>query len=473
MRHAIETAPKDGTFVILEDGASATPDVAQWSPEAGKWVDKNGEPSKIEPTHWYPLPRDKYLLQENSGTSDPSRVGPPASRWRFAASSITAALVAAVLVGVYFRSEVAAYVTRYGYADQPNIVGVSSFGEDVAQTRLPSQGSRNTSSLALRQRAEADQAYEQTVEKAAQAKPVPEALAPRQSFEKEHRTEVLANELAQARRAINKLNLQLRAGAANSAELLGQEREKATALAQEAAAARQELEEERARGTALASELATARLETERALPNKARDDAAPFSQTPETTTAELQQERDSLWAQGANPLLWLGQDPEQAAARVQEAAATRHELEGERARGTALASELAGKSREIETQAAQSQKAVDAATKQKQAAESTIAELRQSLQQEQKKTAALMQEAKAAQATTTGAEQQRRALEEAQARAAALASELAGKSARSRPKPRSRKRQSMRPPNRSRRRKAPSRNCDKPWSRSKRRPPP
>ena len=37
------------------------------------------------------------------------------------------------------------------------------------------------------------------------------------------------------------------------------------------------------------------------------------------------------------------------------------------------------------------------------------------------------MQEAKAAQATTTGAEQQRRALEEAQARAAALASELAG----------------------------------------------
>ena len=333
-----------------------------------------------------------------------------------------------MLVGVYFRSEVAAYVTRYGYAGQSNIVGASSFGEHVAQTPLPSQGSRNTSSLALQQRAEADQAYEQTVaEKAAQAKPVPEAPTPRQSFEKEHRTEVLANELAQARRAINKLNQQLRAGAANSAELLGQEREKATALAQEAAAARQELEEERARGTALASELATARLETERALPTKARDDAAQFSQTPETTTAELQQKRDSLWAQGANPLLWLGQDREQAAARVQEAAATRHELEVERARGTALASELAGTQREIETQAAQSQKVVDAATKQKQAAESTIAELRQSLQQEQKKTAALMQEAKAAQATTTGAEQQRRALEDAQARAAALASELAG----------------------------------------------
>ena len=65
--------------------------------------------------------------------------------------------------------------------------------------------------------------------------------------------------------------------------------------------------------------------------------------------------------------------------------------------------------------------------SKQKQATESTIAELQQSLQQEQKKTAALMQEAKAAQATAADAKPQRRALDEAQARAAALASELAG----------------------------------------------
>ena len=65
---------------------------------------------------------------------------------------------------------------------------------------------------------------------------------------------------------------------------------------------------------------------------------------------------------------------------------------------------------------------------KQKQTAEAAIAELQQSLQQEQKKTAALTQEVGAArQAMTASAEQQRRALDEAQARAAALASELAG----------------------------------------------
>ena len=75
-----------------------------------------------------------------------------------------------------------------------------------------------------------------------------------------------------------------------------------------------------------------------------------------------------------------------------------------------------------------QSQKAVDEAVQQKQAAEGAVADLQQSLQQEQKKTAALTQEVGAArQAMTANAEQQRRALDEAQARAAALASELAG----------------------------------------------
>ena len=54
-------------------------------------------------------------------------------------------------------------------------------------------------------------------------------------------------------------------------------------------------------------------------------------------------------------------------------------------------------------------------------------------VERELTKTAALMQEAKAAQAMTTTAEPQRRALEEAQARAAALVSELAGTQPRDR----------------------------------------
>jgi len=87
-----------------------------------------------------------------------------------------------------------------------------------------------------------------------------------------------------------------------------------------------------------------------------------------------------------------LQQEQEKTAALMQEAKAAqamaadaepqRRAHDEAQARAAALASELAGTRREIEAQAPQSQKAVDAATEQKQAAESTIAELRESPQQ-------------------------------------------------------------------------------------------
>ena len=62
-----------------------------------------------------------------------------------------------------------------------------------------------------------------------------------------------------------------------------------------------------------------------------------------------------------------------------------------------------------------------------KQTAEKHHRELQQSLQQEAKEDCRLDAGSQGCEATTIGAEPQRRALEEAQARAAALASELAG----------------------------------------------
>src|SRR5258708_11987528 len=79
MRNAIETAPRDGEVVILEDDLFGMYGVARWSPEAGEWVGENGEPSKITPSHWYPMPHDKYL-QEHDGSTNPSPAGPSASR---------------------------------------------------------------------------------------------------------------------------------------------------------------------------------------------------------------------------------------------------------------------------------------------------------------------------------------------------------------------------------------------------------
>jgi hypothetical protein len=329
MRRTIETAPRDGKFVIVENDVFGTLDVARWSSDAGEWVGENGEPIKITSSHWYPMQRDNYL-QEHDGSSSPSQAGPAASRarrhsffpfsanraapqrlqtapvkakrarharWVFAASSITATLIWAAFIGLYFRAEVAAYVTRY--AGQQDIFRISTISRQVVEqeTQLPSQDSRKTDSLALQQRTEADQASAQAgAQEAAQIKQAVEASAPeaQQSLEKEQRPEVLANELAEARRTIDELNLQLRTEAAKTAQLLGQEREKTAALVQDATAARQELtastvqdrhalEEERARSAALTSELAKARreIETQIALLRKAGDEAVGVEQKP------------------------------------------------------------------------------------------------------------------------------------------------------------------------------------------------
>jgi len=362
MRRTIETAPGDGNAIILEDDASGTYDVAHWSAETGEWVGENGEPSKIKPTHWYSLQGDNFLQQGHDISSSPSLARPSASRAHrysfffpfslrrappqrlaaseviasrsvavaapatveafeaqttpveanrapparrgFAASSIAATLIAAALIGVYFRAEVAAYVTRY--AGQQDSSGASTIGKQIVEqaTRLLSQDLRKVYLLAPQQRTEVDQAGAQA---GAQVKQAVEASAAQ-------RPEILAHELAEARRAIDGLNLQLQAGATKTVQLLGQEREKTAALVQEATAAQQELtastvqhrhalEEERARSAALTSELAIARreIETQVTLLRKAGDEAVQLKQATERSMAELrqslQQERDRVEA--------------------------------------------------------------------------------------------------------------------------------------------------------------------------------
>jgi hypothetical protein len=186
-------------------------------------------------------------------------------------------------------------------------------------------------------------------------------------LEKEQRPEVLANELAEARRAIDGLNLQLRTEAENAAQLLGQEREKTAALVQEATAARQDLtasmvqhrhalEEERARSAALAIELAMAQRDIEmQALSSKTEDEVAQLKQAAESAKAELRQS-----------------------------------LQKEHDRAEALASELARARSEIKTQVALLRKAGDETVQLKQAAESAMAELRQRGQAVEQKPAAV-----------------------------------------------------------------------------------
>jgi hypothetical protein len=360
MRRLIETAPRDGKFVILEEDASGKYNIACWSPEVDGWVGESGEPIRIAPTYWHPIEGQKYAQQgldpdfsvrpaapqqmtagavAASGSVAPApaavaevelqtisvetrRAWP--TRWTFAASAIAASLVAAVFASMH-SPEVGSYVTRY--ASLRDIVGVGAIGGPlVKQAGQPSENEQS---------------------------------------------QVLAKELADARRAVDELNLKLRAEAATAAQFLGQEREKTFALMQDVDAAREALtastaqhrealEEERARSSRLASELTSARgdLETKVALSNNTVDELAQLRKAAETRTAELQQERD---------------------------------------RSAALASELATARRDLETKVALSSNAGGELAQLRKATEATTAELRRSLQQEREKVAALARDLESA----------------------------------------------------------------------------
>ena len=240
MPPTIETAPRNKNVVLIEDRTFGTYDVAHWSPEAGGWVGENGEPIKYTPSHWYPMPGENYLQQADglsSGLSEASTSASRARRHRF----FPFFLIATALVAAA-------------------LIGVAALVR--------------------------------------QALPTPEA---RQSSENEPRKEVLAKEPAEARRALDGLNLKLEAEAATAAQSLGQEREQMAALARDAAAAGKELAastvqhalgEERARSAALATELAKAReaVEMQVALSSKRGDETAQLKQAAESETAELRQ---------------------------------------------------------------------------------------------------------------------------------------------------------------------------------------
>lgn len=300
MRRFIDTAPRDGTFVILEEDASGKYKIACWSPEARGWVDESDKPIKITPAYWHTMhgndlqqetdpsfhlrcaasqtPIANAMIASRSVTPTPPTVAAigawtapietkraSQSRWKFTATSIAASLFVAAFTSIYFSGDIISHARRI--TGLHNIFEVGTIGGPVVN-----HVSR--------------------------------------SSENEQDQRILSKDLAEARRAVEDTDLKLRSEAAAAAQTLGQERERTAALMQELDAARQALtagidrnrqalEEERARSGALANELATARrdLETKGALASKTGDEAAQLRKAAEATAAELrrslQAERD------------------------------------------------------------------------------------------------------------------------------------------------------------------------------------
>jgi hypothetical protein len=358
VRHPISTAPKDGEFVIIVDDTSGRFDVAQWS-TSQEWVRANGEPSKITPSHWNPIdagafarppaqggpprqdpappePCEPLALQHPEkapgalifaelpftfGATPAPETAPPtpedplvsitpveepvlavdppprsSRRWRFAASCAVALIVAAA-VGLYWRSSMAAWPISNG----------STFHVVEGQVQLAAQALRNLgqwvqrpSPAALDHTTRPDGAGD--VRQAHAEAEDTSGTSARRLAETNKRLEILLGELAEARRTNGELDAQLRTQTAR-AQSLEQERDKASALAEQAGANRQDLaasaersrnalEAEQARVAALTSELAGVRrdLETKAAAANKANEDVRQATRTAEATTSELRQ---------------------------------------------------------------------------------------------------------------------------------------------------------------------------------------
>ena len=84
----IETAPRDGGFLIIEENISGKNDIARWASEAGGWVRENGEPIKIRPSYWYPIEGENYLQHGPDVSISPSQRG-AAPQQHFASEFIT------------------------------------------------------------------------------------------------------------------------------------------------------------------------------------------------------------------------------------------------------------------------------------------------------------------------------------------------------------------------------------------------
>jgi len=318
MRRTIESAPRDGKLVILEEDPAGNHGVARWSSEAGGWVGENGEPTKITPTHWYPTQGENHLQQgldfsfflrqaaEQRATagevltscsvaaSPVTVVGTQTTpveakrvsqaRWRFAASLLGASLVAAAFTGMYFRAEVTYEVSQLRKDADAKATELqqerdhsAALASELASVR------RDTDTTALSSKAG---------EEGTEFRKLADANAAELQQERDH-SAALASELTRARRDFDMM-----------AALLSKAGEEGAQLRKLADANAAELQQERDRSAALASELATARRDFDMmaALLSKAGDEGAQLRKVAEAKTAELKQEPDHTALRSSSP---------------------------------------------------------------------------------------------------------------------------------------------------------------------------
>jgi hypothetical protein len=207
----IELAPNNGDFVVLQDGWSGSWEVGRWSPESSGWVQIDGKPLRIFPTHWVPVSGDTAGLENTEGLSflvPAAEVTAPREN-RLSARFILAFAVTAILIGGYAAFDLG--FTRAGPAKDSSL---DEFVVSAAELKREVFGERDQADAAIRDPAPAHEQIALHVRdedalqaEALEAKRVADAKQRelKQALdESEARAEELARELASVRASAGK-----------------------------------------------------------------------------------------------------------------------------------------------------------------------------------------------------------------------------------------------------------------------------
>ncbi|WP_027523504.1 BA14K family protein [Bradyrhizobium sp. Ec3.3] len=197
MRYPIETAPKNGHSIVLEDEASGSFEVARWSTETDEWIGEYGEASQLTPSHWYPcysfykpspsgIPLARPATAIGSALAETVQIVPLHERRGTARWWIAAMVIAGAIGGVYLQRTM---LNPRGLSAPTALEG------DVAKVRSRTETTGLVRSRESSGASEVAQRPRQSIEN--------ETAELRQSLQQEHdRAESLATELAQVRQAM-------------------------------------------------------------------------------------------------------------------------------------------------------------------------------------------------------------------------------------------------------------------------------
>jgi hypothetical protein len=60
----IESAPRDGTAVLISEAGDFIPEIARWHVDLVGWMNEYSDRVSLSPTHWRPLPAPPTLISQ-------------------------------------------------------------------------------------------------------------------------------------------------------------------------------------------------------------------------------------------------------------------------------------------------------------------------------------------------------------------------------------------------------------------------